>query len=69
LQRLAKALDIAYTDLFALTGYQVPEALPSLTPYLRSRYPNLSEVQAQQVQRFFDKVRGRTDSAGKDQAA
>jgi len=35
LQGLARVLDIAITDLYALAGYVMPEGLPAFEPYLR----------------------------------
>ena len=52
LQKIARALDIEYENLFALTGYRLPDELPSLVPYLRSRY-HMSDDDIRKVNRFF----------------
>lgn len=46
LHGLAAALEVPAEDLFALVGYQVPEALPSFAPYLRAKYAMNSEALA-----------------------
>ena len=38
LHRLAEALELDSDDLFAFIGYQPSGKLPSLTPYLRTKY-------------------------------
>lgn len=38
LQKLAKALEVPYDNLFTLAGYLLPQNLPSLGPYLRRKY-------------------------------
>lgn len=43
LKSLAEALDAPYSDLCAMAGYLLPYDLPSLTPYLRTRYGHLPE--------------------------
>jgi transcriptional regulator with XRE-family HTH domain len=53
IQRIARALDIRYSDLFALTGYRIPEELPDFVPYLRSKYPGLSEDAIRHINEYF----------------
>lgn len=43
LQRLGDALGLDWADLFAAAGYEQPKTLPTIKPYLRSKYPNLPE--------------------------
>lgn len=58
LTSLAHALDLPAQDLFALTGYKVPEGLPTFKPYLRARYGSeLSENALQALNHLFDAVR------------
>jgi transcriptional regulator with XRE-family HTH domain len=38
LYALAHALDVPLADLFAQAGYAVPRELPSVEPYLRTKY-------------------------------
>src|SRR5487761_1170644 len=38
IQALARELDLDPQDLFALAGYRVPEGLPTLVPYMRTKY-------------------------------
>jgi len=56
LQKIAAVLGVSYADLFAVTGYRIPEELPSFVPYLRSRY-NVSEEDARRLARYFRRLR------------
>ena len=51
LARIAKALGIRSTDIYAQAGYLVRDELPSLGPYLSAKYPNMPEEAVAQVQR------------------
>lgn len=42
LSALAQALDVPFADIFAYAGYTVPHDLPSVEPYLRTKYDCLS---------------------------
>lgn len=42
LTRLAEALSVPLSDLYAAIGYSVPNDLPSPALYLRAKYPDLS---------------------------
>lgn len=42
LARLARALQVPLADIYALADYAVPADLPSVRPYLRTKYRNLS---------------------------
>jgi transcriptional regulator with XRE-family HTH domain len=55
LPRIAEALKISYADLFTVSGYGVPEELPSLVPYLRVRY-NMSEDSIREANRYFEQL-------------
>ncbi len=41
LQRLGETLGLDVADLFVATGYELPKTLPTIKPYLRSKYPDL----------------------------
>lgn len=41
LSRIAKALSLSGTDVYALADYLVPTDLPSLKPYLKTKYSKL----------------------------
>lgn len=43
LQRLSETLGLDVADLFVATGYELPKTLPTIKPYLRSKYPDLPE--------------------------
>jgi transcriptional regulator with XRE-family HTH domain len=43
LEALARGLKVSYEDLFALSGYSNPKRLPNPEPYLRARYPHVSD--------------------------
>lgn len=55
IQALSKALDLDPQDLFALAGYRVPEGLPTLVPYMRTKYgEDLPEEAFQELSSYFD---------------
>ena len=43
---LAKGLEVPSADLYALAGIDLPETLPTLRPYLRSKYGTALPPQA-----------------------
>jgi len=43
LTKLAKALHLNLADVFSLAGYTVPQELPSLSVYLRTKYRHLPQ--------------------------
>lgn len=49
--RLARALEVAAEDLYAMAGYVMPEGLPNLAPYLRVKQ-GLSKKDAAAVEQF-----------------
>ena len=54
-QALAGALELDPQDLFALAGYRVPEGLPTLVPYMRTKYgKDLPEEAFQELRGYFD---------------
>lgn len=56
LARVARALDVDFEDLFALAGYVTPDALPTLAPYLRTKY-GLSDDAIAEAERLFADLR------------
>ncbi len=70
LKAMARILGAPIEDLYALAGYQVPERLPALTPYLRAKY-DLPEQAVDQLQDYFDLISakyGTDDEPGGDDA-
>jgi len=54
-QALARVLDLDRQDLFALAGYRVPDGLPNLGPYLRTKYgEDLPDEAINEITSFFD---------------
>lgn len=54
IQALARELDLDPQDLFALAGYRVPEGLPTLVPYMRTKYgEDLPEEAFQELNTYF----------------
>lgn len=67
LQRLARALDVEFEELFELAGYEAP-GLPEVPVYLRRKFDDLSDEGAAKVERYIERIRrqeGGTD-AGPD---
>lgn len=60
LLRLARALDVELEDLYALAGYLMPEGLPELQPYLRTKY-GLSDRAVEQLDEYFQALRSGWD--------
>ncbi|HEY5249772.1 MAG TPA: helix-turn-helix transcriptional regulator [Dermatophilaceae bacterium] len=60
LVRLARALDVDLEDLYALAGYYMPQGLPELRPYLRSKY-GLSDRAVEQLDEYFQALRSGWD--------
>lgn len=53
LQRLARALDVDYEDLAALTGNLPPSGLPTYATYLRTKYPDLPDEEVERMEHDF----------------
>jgi hypothetical protein len=53
---IARVIAAPLADMYALAGYAVPEQLPTLTPYLRSKY-QLPPKALAELQRYFDYLR------------
>jgi transcriptional regulator with XRE-family HTH domain len=56
LRIIAETLEVPVEDLLALAGYDLPERLPSFTPYLRAKYELPPEAVAD-LERYFDLLR------------
>jgi transcriptional regulator with XRE-family HTH domain len=56
LQTIARTLDVDTEDLYALAGYDIPERLPTFTPYLRAKYELPPEAVAD-LERYFKMLR------------
>lgn len=56
LQTIARVLDVPTEDLYGLAGYDIPERLPSFTPYLRAKYDLPAEAVAD-LERYFELLR------------
>lgn len=58
LQRIAEALQVDYEDLYAVSGISLPEKLPELDAYLRTRYRDeLTATDRRSLERYFDELR------------
>ncbi|AKU19263.1 hypothetical protein VV02_23940 [Luteipulveratus mongoliensis] len=49
LQQIADTLDLPLADLYAAAGYDQADELPTLKPYLRTRYPALPETALHEI--------------------
>ena len=56
LARIAQTLKLPLSDVYAIAGYVVPCDLPSLIPYLRTRYGQLSEDGITALDSYFLKI-------------
>ena len=56
LARIAQTLKLPLSDVYAIAGYVVPCDLPSLIPYLRTRYGRLSEDAITSLDSYFLKI-------------
>lgn len=55
LQQLGDALGLDWADLFAAAGYEQPKSLPTIKPYLRSKYPYLPETALAEISAITEK--------------
>ncbi len=56
LDALASALDLDGARLYEAAGYQRPAALPTFTPYLRSKYSGLPPAARTELETSFAKI-------------
>ena len=61
LSRIAAALDAPLADLYAMANYAVPDELPTLGPYLRTKYRSLPPSAINQIERYAKQVAQRYD--------
>jgi transcriptional regulator with XRE-family HTH domain len=60
LQRIAEALRVDYEDLYAVGGISLPEKLPELDAYLRTRYRDeLTTTDRRSLERYFEELRSK----------
>jgi transcriptional regulator with XRE-family HTH domain len=52
LARVAEALDLRLADVYAMSGYAVPKELPTIKPYLRIKYGDLTDVDVDAIERY-----------------
>jgi transcriptional regulator with XRE-family HTH domain len=58
LQRIAEALKVDYEDLYAVSGISLPEKLPELDAYLRTRYRDeLTATDRRSLEHYFEELR------------
>jgi transcriptional regulator with XRE-family HTH domain len=55
LGRISAALDLSLSDVYALAGYPLPE-LPTFTPYLRTKYRELSDDDIGRIERYATRL-------------
>jgi transcriptional regulator with XRE-family HTH domain len=60
LMTIARALKVDFEDLYGLAGYELPERLPSFTPYLRAKY-ELPPEAVTDLERYFELLRAYYD--------
>ena len=60
MQRIAEALRVDYEDLYAVSGISLPEKLPELDAYLRTRYGDeLTATDRRSLERYFEELRSK----------
>lgn len=57
LARIAHALDLSAGDFFASVGYTHSDHLPSLVPYLRIKFEDLSAADRKDIERYVEQKR------------
>jgi transcriptional regulator with XRE-family HTH domain len=56
LRALAEALEVPIADMYAAAGHVTPYDLPSLVPYLRTRYRHLSDAAIRDASAYLDQL-------------
>lgn len=56
LAKLAEALDLDSGDVFARADYTAPSSLPSLAPYLRTKYRDLPAADIEKIHLFAEQL-------------
>jgi len=57
LRAIARVLEVRFEDLYGLVGYDLPERLPSFSPYLRTKYDELPPEAVADLERYFALLR------------
>ncbi len=58
LTNLARVLQLSVADLFTLAGYSTPQDLPSLRPYLRTKYGELPPEALAEIEDYLARFGG-----------
>jgi transcriptional regulator with XRE-family HTH domain len=56
LARIAEVLGVSSADVFALAGYKAPSDLPSLRPYLSTKYPALLAEDLDRIEAYVARI-------------
>lgn len=56
LAAIAESLHVSLADVYALAGYAAPSELPTLAPYLRSKYHDLPESAARSIAAYAKRL-------------
>ncbi|MCL4367880.1 MAG: helix-turn-helix domain-containing protein [Actinobacteria bacterium] len=56
LSRIAKVLALSGADIFALADYTVPQDLPTLKPYLRSKYRDMPSEDVEKIEAYVARL-------------
>lgn len=56
LQAIGEVLGIPTSDLFAIVGWVPPKQLPTIKPYLRTKYHQLPPKALLEIEKHFDEV-------------
>lgn len=59
LQAIGEVLGIPASDLFAIVGWMPSKDLPTIRPYLRSKYHQLPTDAVREIEQYFDDVAAR----------
>lgn len=65
LQRIARALDVEFEELYELAGYAAP-GLPEVPVYLRRKFDDLSDEGLSKVERYIERIRKQETKGGLD---
>jgi transcriptional regulator with XRE-family HTH domain len=65
LQRIARALDVEFEELFEIAGYEAP-GLPEVPVYLRRKFDDLSDEDLAKVERYIARIRNQETQRGAD---
>ena len=56
LKRIAQALGLSPADVFERAGYAVADDLPTMKPYLRTKYRELPPEAMEQIERYAARI-------------